>query len=60
MNKACAMHSLNDFTFELQILLCHSPWYHRITTEVQKKYCYSEYEVNSQKQRSQDLTPNFQ
>jgi len=26
MNKACAVHSLNDFAFELQILLCHSPW----------------------------------
>lgn len=37
MNKACAMHSLNDFTFELQILLCHRPRYHRFTTEIKKK-----------------------
>lgn len=52
MKKGCAMHSLNDFTFELHILLCQSPWYCHISIEVQKNF-YSEYELKSRKKRSQ-------
>lgn len=48
MNKTCAMHTLKDFTFVLQVPKCHSPVYCHITAEIQKT-CYSEYELHLQR-----------
>jgi len=51
MNTAGAMHTLKDFTFELQIPKCLRPEYCHIIADIQKT-CYSEYELHLQ--RSQD------
>lgn len=45
------MHTLKDFTFELQIPKCHSPEYCHIIADIQET-CYSKYKLHLQ--RSQD------
>lgn len=60
MKKGCAMHSLNDFTFELQILLCQSPWYCHISIEVlKKKKMLLWVWTKISKAKKSELTPNF-